>query len=257
MSNNLSQDRNFDRMVDKFEQKVYGTVKGEWRLKLLKEDLSRFTQSPPLKVWDAGCGLAQMSEWLAPCGHELTLCDLSHQMLVRAQYRFEQQGLEATFIQGAAQDVAVSLSLQDLVLFHAVLEWLAEPEQTLKTVAEQVAPGGYLSLLFYNQHAMVMRYALRGGWRLPYLLEDAYVGKGKKLTPPNPQTPEQVYHWLENWGFEIEIHTGIRVFHDYMTHEVLAESELSELLALEYRYCREPTYRNMARYIHLLAKRKD
>lgn len=255
-TNRVLQDRNFDKLVDKFEKKVYDTLKGEWRLKLLKEDLSELREKAPMQVWDAGCGFAQISQWLAEAGHHLTLCDLSHQMLIRARNNFSQAGLEATFIEGAAQDIAPSLQSFDLVLFHAVLEWLAEPRLTLQAVAEKVHPGGYLSLLFYNRNSVIIRNTLRGGWRLPYLLNDEYLGKGKKLTPPNPQIPEEVCKWLSDWGFEIEIHTGIRVFHDYIAHEVLAESELDELLELEYRYCREPTYRNMARYIHILAKRK-
>ncbi|WP_319380518.1 methyltransferase domain-containing protein [Thiomicrorhabdus sp.] len=250
-------DRNFDKLVDKFEKKVYDTVKGEWRLKLLKEDLDTLKYGPQLNVWDAGCGFAQISQWLAEAGHHTTLCDLSHQMLIRARNNFEAAGLQAEFLEGPAQEIAQGLPSFDLVLFHAVLEWLAEPQATLKTVADKVKPGGKLSLLFYNRNSVVIRNTLRGGWRLPYLLEDAYLGKGKKLTPPNPQIPEVVCQWLEEWGFKIEVHTGIRVFHDYMTHEVLEQSELEELLALEYRYCRQPTYRNMARYIHLLASRAD
>ncbi|MDD5580489.1 MAG: hypothetical protein PHY16_14575 [Methylobacter sp.] len=72
------QDRNFDNLIDKFEQRVYDTFKGGWRLKLLKEDLDIFYKaSEPLTVWDAGCGFAQISRWLAEQGHHLTLCDLS------------------------------------------------------------------------------------------------------------------------------------------------------------------------------------
>lgn len=263
-------DRNFDKLVDKFEAKIYHTVKGEWRLKLLKEDLQAFhpekpvdaksaglvSETVPLQIWDAGCGFAQISQWLAEAGHQLTLCDLSHQMLLRAQQNFETAGLKATFINAPAQEIAQTLPEFDLVLFHAVLEWLGEPKQTLKAVADKVKPGGHLSLLFYNRNSVVIRNTLRGAWRLPYILNDEYIGKGKKLTPPNPQIPEEVMQWLEEWGFEIEIHTGIRVFHDYMTQEVLQQSDLDDLLALEYRFCRQPTYRNMARYIHILARRQ-
>lgn len=251
-----AKDRNFDKLVDKFEKKVYSTVKGEWRLKLVKEDLAPLQQAEPLQIWDAGCGFAQISQWLVESGHQAVLCDLSHQMLLRAKGNFSQAGLQAEFIEGAAQDVAQQLGDFDLVIFHAVLEWLAQPQETLRTVVNKVKPGGYLSLLFYNRNSVVIRNTLRGGWRLPYLLSDEYLGKGKKLTPPNPQIPEVVCDWLKSWDFEIEVHTGIRVFHDYMTHEVLAQSDMEELLKLEYRYCREPTYRNMARYIHLLARRK-
>lgn len=253
----VKKDRNFDKLVDKFEKKVYDTVKGKWRLKLLKEDLVNLKQGSKLSVWDAGCGFAQISQWMAEAGHDMTLCDLSHQMLWRAKENFKEACLGAEFIEGPAQEVATQIESKDLVLFHAVLEWLAEPEQTLKTVAEKVKSGGYLSLLFYNRNSVVINNTLKGGWRLPFILEDAYLNKGKKLTPPNPQIPEEVCQWLQNWGFEIEVHTGIRVFHDYMTQEALKQSDLDQLLDLEYRYCREPTYRNMARYIHLLAKRRD
>lgn len=250
------QDRNFDKLVDKFEKKVYGTLKGEWRLKLIKEDLDSFRKiEKSLKIWDAGCGLAQISLWLAGSGHQITLCDLSHQMLLRAKKSYAEQNLQACFIEGPAQDIAGQLDNFDLVLFHAVLEWLAEPSKTLETVANKVKPGGYLSLLFYNRNSVVIKNTLKGAWNLEMLLEDSYIGKGKKLTPPNPQTPEEICQWLNNWGFEIEIHTGIRVFHDYMTQESISATDMNQLMALEYRYCREPTYRNIGRYIHILAKK--
>ena len=73
-------DRNIDSLVDKFALKVYGTVKGELRLKLLQEDLSMFhvkqqsgLAQSSLKIWDAGCGFGQISEWLAQAGHEMVL----------------------------------------------------------------------------------------------------------------------------------------------------------------------------------------
>jgi len=272
------QDRNFDKLVDKFEAKVYDTIKGEWRLKLLKEDLhslcqpSQNTDSPglytplrgvvnskdhQLNVWDAGCGFAQISQWFAQAGHNVTLCDLSHQMLMRAKQNFAANELTATFIEGPAQEVALTLPEFDLVLFHAVLEWLGKPKETLFAVASKVKPGGHLSLLFYNRNSVVIRNTLKGGWRLPGLLNDEYMGKGKKLTPPNPQIPEEVCAWLQDWGFEIEVHTGIRVFNDYMTPEAMEQTNQEELLAMEYRYCREATYRNMARYIHLLVKKES
>jgi len=276
------QDRNFDKLVDKFEAKVYDTIKGEWRLKLLKEDLAalRNTSSNTsrntsqiesanadlpglvnsnihkLNVWDAGCGFAQISQWLAQAGHDVTLCDLSHQMLMRAKQNFAANDLTATFIEGPAQEVALTLPQFDLVLFHAVLEWLGKPKETLFEVASKVKSGGHLSLLFYNRNSVVIRNTLKGAWRLPGLLKDEYMGKGKKLTPPNPQIPEDVCQWLQDWGFEIEVHTGIRVFNDYMTPEAMEQTNQEELLAMEYRYCREPTYRNMARYIHILAKKQ-
>ncbi|MDD5579978.1 MAG: methyltransferase domain-containing protein [Methylobacter sp.] len=250
------QDRNFDNLIDKFEQRVYDTFKGEWRLKLLKEDLDIFYKaSEPLTVWDAGCGFAQISRWLAEQGHELTLCDLSEKMLAQARQQFTKDGLNAQFHHEGVQTLAPKLPQFDLVLFHAVLEWLADPVPTLQTVAAGVKPGGHLSLLFYNRNAMVYTNALKGDWRWKNLLDDSYLGKGKNLTPPNPQFPHEIIEHLQHWGFTIMIHTGIRVFHDYLSKETLEHSKQSELFELEYRYCRLPTYRDMGRYIHLVAQR--
>jgi S-adenosylmethionine-dependent methyltransferase len=122
---------------------------------------------------------------------------------------------------------------------------------------DKVKPGGYLSLLFYNRNAMVYTNALKGHWRWRNLLDDAYLGKGKKLTPPNPQYPHEVIERLQSQGFSITAHTGIRVFHDYVTKDTMNGSDSAELFELEYRYCRMPTYRDMGRYIHLLARRQS
>lgn len=250
------QDRNFDTLVEKFSQKVYDTRKGDWRLKLLKEDLQSFCHTKkPLTIWDAGCGFAQISLWLAEQGHQLTLCDLSKIMLHRARQQFAEAGLNAEFHHQAAQALAPHLPEFDLVLFHAVLEWLAEPLPSLEVVAKKVKPGGHLSLLFYNRNAMVYTNTLKGAWRWKNLLNDSYMGKGSKLTPPNPQYPHDVIEQLQNWGFSVTTHTGIRVFHDYLSKDTLSQSPEDELFELEYRYCRMPTYRDMGRYIHLLARR--
>jgi len=248
-------DYNFDAMAEKFEKSIYGTFKGEWRLRLLQEDMQKLYQSEPLQVWDAGCGLGQMALWFAKRGHRLTCNDISFKMLQKAQTLFEKESCSAQFIKASAQDVAKEISKQDLVLFHAVIEWLADPLETLEIVAERVRPNGYLSLLFFNQHSLIYRNALKGTWRLRTVLEERWYGRGKKLTPPHPQTPETIEAWMKEHGFEIEAYTGIRVFHDYMEKEVLEKTDMNELLEMEYRYCRKPTFRNMGRYIHILAKR--
>ncbi|SUG69462.1 SmtA protein [Salmonella enterica subsp. enterica] len=55
------------------------------------------------------------------------------------------------FIQCPAQDVASHLeSPVDLILFHAVLEWVADPVGVLETLWSVLRPGGALSLMFYN-----------------------------------------------------------------------------------------------------------
>ena len=252
---NEKQDRNFDDLFDRFEDRIYDTVKGDWRLKLLQQDLQRFQSGQPCTVWDAGCGQGQISLWLAQHGHDVTLCDLSSRMLDKAQESFAEAGLPATFYHESAQSLATQLGDYDLVLCHAVIEWLADPISSISLIAERVKPGGYLSLLFYNRNAMVYKNVLRGGWRLKPIIQDSYLGKGNKLSPPNPQFPHELVPRIEQHGFSVETHTGIRVFNDYLSPEVRDISDAAELFELEQRYCRLPTFRDMGRYVHVLFKR--
>jgi len=76
-------------------------------LQLLKEDInSVITADEKLKVWDAGCGFAQFSQWLAEQGHEITACDVSVKMLDKAKFKFAEKNLEADFQQMAFQEMA-------------------------------------------------------------------------------------------------------------------------------------------------------
>ena len=249
-------DRNFDDLIERFEKRVYETGKGDWRLKLVRQDLEFLPLSEKkLSVWDAGCGFGQVSRWLAGQGHHLLLSDLSEKMLDRARRDFSGAGLEAAYKHASVQQLAPQLPQFDLVLFHAVIEWMANPLEGLAIVMQKVKQGGYLSLLFYNRNAMVYTNVLKGQWRLKHILDDSYLGKGNKLTPPNPQYPHEIEEYLLGQGFEILAHTGIRVFHDYLSKQVMGNTDSDELFALEQRYCRMPVYRDMGRYVHLLARK--
>jgi S-adenosylmethionine-dependent methyltransferase len=251
----VQHDRNFDDLYDRFDSRIVETVKGDWRLQCLKEDLVDIYQSAPLTIWDAGCGQGQISEWLASNGHHLTLCDVSSKMLAAAQQRFAENSLEGQFFHQSAQSLAYQIEECDVLICHAVIEWLAQPMPSLMGLTDKIKPGGHLSLLFYNRNAMVYSNVLKGGWRLKPILDDAYLGKGNKLTPPNPQYPHDVIATLEAAGFTLLKQTGIRVFHDYLDKRQREQTDDNELFELEARYCRMPTYRDMGRYIHILLQK--
>jgi len=248
-------DYNFDQMAKKFQTSIYGSFKGELRLEILKEDLAFLSELPPMEVWDAGCGMGQMALWFAQLGHQITCNDISYKMLELAKANFAKEGMEAVFVKASAQEVAQGLPEQSLVLFHAVLEWLAKPKESLEIVANRCRRGGYLSLLFFNQHSLILTNGLKGAWRHDTLLEDRWYGRGSKLTPPHPQKPSDVREWLGEWGFEIVAQSGIRIFHDYMSKEAKEKSDMQKLYLLEKRYAREMPYIDMARYIHIVAKK--
>jgi SAM-dependent methyltransferase len=52
----------------------------------------------------------------------------------------------------------------DLVLCHGVLMYLGSPDAPVASLAGRVAPGGVVSIVARNAHAMAWRPALRGDW---------------------------------------------------------------------------------------------
>lgn len=253
------QDRNFDDLADKFSQNIYGTTKGRVRQAILWDELETILPglSPhPLSVLDAGGGVGQVSSGLAARGHQVLLCDLSGEMLRRAEENAAAQGVSHNmqFKQISAQQVGEHLDKPvDLVLFHAVLEWVAEPEKVLKALFDLLRPGGVMSLMFYNLHGLTLRTLTLGNFG--YLRTNLTKRKKRTLSPDYPRDPDQVYRWLEACGFVIEQRAGIRVFSDYMKPPKDEPKSDEEIIEMERRYCRQEPFLSLGRYIHVTARK--
>lgn len=254
------QDRNFDDLAEQFADRVYGGAKGRIRLNLLERDLREalptlYQGQPVQRILDAGGGEGQISRGLARQGHRVDLIDLSAEMVRRARQQVEAEGLAQNMhcSQVAIQDLPATT--YDLVLFHAVLEWVAEPKAVLQQVMARVREGGTLSVMFYNRHSTIFRSVLRGF--LHKVLTGDIRGKGKGLTPINPLEPDEVLAWLQEGGFRVELRTGIRVFHDYLHHDVRKKLDEADLIALETQYSRREPYRSLARYYHVVARKAE
>ena len=253
------QDRNFDDLADKFSQNIYGTTKGKIRQAILWDEMEKILPglSPyPLSVLDAGGGVGQVSSGLAAQGHQVLLCDLSGEMLRRAEEHAAAQGVSHNmqFRQISAQQVGEHLDKPvDLVLFHAVLEWVAEPEKVLKALFDLLRPGGVMSLMFYNLHGLTLRTLTLGNFG--YLRTNLTKRKKRTLSPDYPRDPVHVYRWLEECGFVIEQRAGIRVFSDYMKPPKGEPKSDEEIIEMERRYCRQEPFLSLGRYIHVTARK--
>ena len=251
------QDRNFDDIAEKFSRNIYGTTKGQLRQAILWQDLDVLLAAmgtQPLRILDAGGGEGQTAIKMAERGHHVTLCDLSAEMIARASQAASDKGVSHNmhFIQCAAQDVAGHLeSPVDLILFHAVLEWVAEPQEALNTLWSVLRPGGALSLMFYNANGLLMHNMVAGNF--DYVALGMPKKKKRTLSPNYPRDPRQVYSWLEEIGWQINGKTGVRVFHDYLRDKHKQQDSYDILLELETRYCRQEPYISLGRYIHVTA----
>lgn len=247
-----AQDRHFDALASRFAEKIYGGAKGAIRLAVLQADLKEALPPRPLRVLDVGAGLGHMSLWLAQQGHSVTLAEPSAPMLDAARERFAAAGLDATFVQAPWQALLGEFAAPfDLVLCHAVLEWLAEPPAILPVLHQLTAPGGWLSLAFYNRDALIYRNLLKGHFRK--LRRERFAGEGQSLTPQRPLDPRELALQLDDW-FAVEAQSGVRVFHDYMPAEFQGRAELADLLEMELAHRRHPAFAGLGRYLHWLCR---
>ncbi|MCP4022121.1 MAG: methyltransferase domain-containing protein [Desulfobacteraceae bacterium] len=257
-------DRNFDDLAPRFNRKVYGGLKGRIRLAVLEKDFNDFLiralnppENQPLKILDAGGGHGPFSLRLAKQGHNVTLCDVSEKMLELAGKRVGDQGLEdrVTLVQSPIQDLpSIYHGPYDLVLCHAVLGWVAEPEVLILHLSEYIKPNGMLSLTFYNIVGMIYKNLLRANYKK--IVQKQYAGWPGSLTPMYPRHPEDVLNWLGKYPFEILCHSGMRVFHDYILDLEDREQNPSAVVDLELEFSRQTPYRDMGRYQHIMAQKK-
>lgn len=260
MSKKTDNDKNFDDLADKFSRKIYGSAKGKIRIHHLWNDLTDFIpgcHDTPLNIIDIGCGIGHLSARLAEKGHQLTLLDISARMIEQSKVFFKDQAIDTSqvkWLNHSWQDLETSDEQQyDIVLSHAMLEWVAHPETALKTLTSLVKPNGYLSLMFYNRHSLVMRNAIRGNFYKVF--DDEFGGDERSLTPDYPLDPQDVSQCLAQYPFKVLTKTGIRVFYDYLPANIERNRSYEDVLKLESMYCKKEPFLSMGRYIHVLLRR--
>lgn len=254
-TNNI--DRNFDDITHKFAKNIYGTTKGRIREVIIWQDietiLSHFPNQQPLTILDAGGGQGQIACKLAKIGHHVTICDISLQMLAVAKERAEANDLDLNYHHCAIQELPdYLLQSFDIVICHAVLEWVTDGPILLSSLKKLLKPNGVLSLMFYNYHGLLFRTITLGNFG--YVQAGLKKRKKKTLSPDYPRKPDEVYQWLAKLNFNIINKTGIRVFHDYLIDKSKQQERFDELLELEKQFCRQEPYISLARYIHVVAK---
>ncbi len=250
-----NQDRSFDGLAQRFAKNIYGSLKGQVRQAVIDRDLQAWVlqeeTGKPLKILDAGGGQGQMAIAMAKLGHQVVLVDLSEEMLVLAEKDIAAEGLQGRIeIQhGPMQELDTwSKPEFDVILCHAVLEWLGQPWETLDGLATMLKPKGYLSLAFYNLHALVFKNLLRGNF--DKIGKQDYRGTRGSLTPNQAIAPEDVWVWQQKNQLLCLGYSGIRVFHDYWLEQPHFQHDDKAIIEQELALSTQDPYRQMGRYIH-------
>lgn len=253
----MTGDQIFEGRAERFQNRIYGTAKGQLRLELVWRDMCEHLPltGTALDVWDAGGGLGQISQRLAELGHRVTLSEPSADMLALARKTLpvtvncRQETLQAHIESGAATGG------YDLVVCHAVLEWLAAPQPALSQLVSSLRPGGYLSLLFYNVNAIALANIVKGN--LYKVSREDFAGMAGSFTPPSPQKPDEVLASVQSLGLEVIGKRSVRFAYDLMARALREARSVDDVMALEWQFgAREPWWQ-LGRYVHLLCRRPD
>lgn len=254
------QDRNFDDLAARFSRTIYATPRGKLRLLALKQDFAdcqsvMHTPINKASVLDIGGGQGQFSLTLAEQGAKVSLCDISDEMLKLARDQFAAANLTLTAQRCSLQDAAETFpDTYDIVLNHAVLEWLENPFEALPLLAEKVKAGGVLSLMFYNLHGHQWRQIMNGRTHAPKESNPRLRKEGN--APQHPLDPDAIQTALEALGFELIRWRGIRCVHDHMHQKIRERIGQDVVNTSDLEVGLQEPYRRLGRYVHFLLKKK-
>jgi S-adenosylmethionine-dependent methyltransferase len=250
---NKRQDQSFDKFADKFEKNIYGSTKGQLRHELLVHYLHRYIplKGTSLDVLDAGGGTGVMTEMMLNLGHRVTLSDISSDVLSLAKQKL---GDNANLDIQQMDILSLSAEKQyDLVVCHAVLEWLQDPLEVMGKLVDLVKPGGYLSLSFFNHDAQLFGNMLYGNF--DYVEQGMTTKNIVRLSPNNPQKPKVILSQLDTLGVQVIKQAGIRCFHDYLKQPEKQISEYEQLKKLEIQYGSTEPYLWLGKYFLIIAQK--
>lgn len=253
----MNSDRNFDDIAEKFAKNIYGTEKGTIREAVLWRDLNIALERLPkrkLLILDAGGGLSQLGQKLAKLGHHIILCDISTKMLDKAASCIKDAGLSAnyTFINCPVQEIGEHIdSKLDMIMLHAVVEWLENPQEVVNYLTSLLVANGIFSLMFYNYTGLEFKNLICGN--IPHVINGMPYKKRFKLQPRKAFKLDEVKSWLNKSSMEIIESSGVRCIHDYMGGRRLGEFDFSQLLEMELKLCKQEPYLSLGRYVHVLS----
>jgi S-adenosylmethionine-dependent methyltransferase len=246
----MEKDRLFNGIASKFADNIYGTTKGKLRHLILCDVLAPYVTQPQ-SILEVGGGTGIMAAHLAQQGHTITLTDASKDVLEHARENLAEYS-NVTIKQQYLQDIK-DIQNYDLVVCHAVLEWLDKPFEAIDFLHSNLKKGARLSLSFFNKDAALMANAIYGNFE--YIERGLKVKNQVKLNPHQALHAKQVVDYCINKEFRILGKTGVRCFHDYMKVNEHQISKFEQLLHTERQYNQVEPFLWLGKYFHLMLEK--
>lgn len=242
----------FNHISSVFLRNIYRRPKGAMRLAVLQRDLQAILPAQPWSVLDLGGGAGQMALWLAARGHRVTVVDQAENMLKEGRRQAAELGLDGNVAFVAGDIFQQSPRPHDLLLCHAVLEWLPQQRQLLTLCRDNLRPGGWLSLMFYNRSALEFAQHVYGNFDY---LDRNYERTSAKLTPQFPCDGGEIAAILQELQLKITKISNVRCFYDYMKPRDRERHRPEELVRRELALADRGEFRAVARYLHYLVQK--
>lgn len=252
-------DKNFDHLAARLKKNIYSSDKGTVRLAVLKSDmlasLPEIAEATALRILDAGGGMGQIARWLARQGHQVTLCDLSAEMLALAAEENEKEQLshKIRLVHAPLQKLPEILQEQqfDLIVLHGVIEWMQLPCSAIDILRPMLSDKGAMSLLFFNRNKLILKWGINGQ------INKAMSGKpanSRPLTPQAPLTETDLLPTLERNSLKIISKAGIRIFYGFFAKLTKKLETSEDTIKLEQHYSRLEPFASMGEHTHIVLR---
>jgi 2-polyprenyl-6-hydroxyphenyl methylase/3-demethylubiquinone-9 3-methyltransferase len=158
-----------------------------------------------LSVVDVGCGGGILSESMARLGADVTGIDVVDRNIVIATDHARQSGLNVTYEQTTAEELADDGATFDIVLNMEVVEHVADLDGFMDACGALVRPGGLMFVATINRNPLAWFFAIFGA---EYVLRWLPRGTHRyKLL----RKPAEIRALLRRSDLEVDAMTGVRV----------------------------------------------
>lgn len=227
---------------------------------VLEDQLNRHLP-PQSSVLDIGCGFGLLDRRLAAGGHRVRGLDLTPGMLEVAREEAARAGYEIPYgvLDLEAADITAVAEAYDVTVLHNVLEYTNDPAGVIRKIAAWTKPGGLFSLVLHNPAGKVLNAAIfqqdPAGAVEALANKPHYVDATDTCVLNYPL--EQAKTWLDAAGFELVAHYGVRTVYDWIPNDPKEDPAWHEqALRMEKTLCDKEPYRSIAKFTHLICRRK-
>lgn len=241
-----SGDRNFDDLLDQFTDRIYNTRKDLIRssIHLVSELENCFLRTAaPCQLLDANGGGGPVSQHCAKHDQTFQVCDISTFTFNSAK---KQRSAQTTFHHHESIQ-QLSTPPVDVLLCHAVLEWLENIPPVIQALMRLLKPNGRLSFLIYNVHGLRFKRLFFG--ELNRLKKSVEKGHGTCLASDYPCDSENIKSGLTKRGSSVGSETWMRCVSYFNPKDLFERLDLDELIDAEKTVSTQFPYRELVRHI--------